>query len=147
MATETLILDMSDHGTRRDLMAKIGRIREGIWEFNIKQRYRGRTLKQNSCWWALVVPSFVAGAREEWGEELNSEEAHEILLDALQGEEKRHTNRETGEIISVRYVPTNKRSSKLDVAEFADLFDRACQLILEYFGIAVPIPGEYEDDE
>lgn len=94
-----------------------------------------RSGNQNRYYWGVIVESFRHGAKEEWGEFLSKQDAHETLKANCLFQEK--VNETTGEII--RIIGSTTENDTWDQEEY---HDKCRNLIQEFFGITVPLPGE-----
>lgn len=94
-----------------------------------------RTHSQNAYYWAVIVESFRHGALQEWGEYIDKQEAHESLKSNCLYHEK--INETTGEII--RIIRSTTENDTWDQDEY---HTKCRNLIYEFFGIDVPLPGE-----
>jgi hypothetical protein len=108
---------------------------DGRVKITIERIYRKRSLYQNAYYWGVIVQCFLDGVKTEWGEEHSPDWAHEQLKNHCNYTEK--SVRDTGELVRLP-----QSTKELTTAEFAEYEDRCCKLIAEWFGIAVPEPGE-----
>lgn len=125
---EALILDMDNRDVKRRLMSKIGALR-GPWELTLKPYKQTRSLDQNAYWFAAVVTPFAGWLREEWGEQIEIEQAHEMLKQKILGTRKIDIG---GELVS---VPPSSRT--LDTGEFAELIEKASDWLGKFCNIEV----------
>ena len=96
---------------------------------------RKRSNQQNAYYWGVIVKSYQHGCREAWGEYRSMEQAHHDLKANCLVHER--VNEATGQII--RTIGSTTENDTFDQEAY---HDRCRQLIQEYFGIAVPLPGE-----
>lgn len=129
---ESLILNMDDLNIKRQLMSKIGTLK-GVWELSLKPRRLNRSLDQNSYYWVAVVTPFVEWLREEWGDNIEPEQAHEMLKAKILGVKYKEI---AGEAITL--IPSSR---KLDTAEFSDYIERCARWLAEFCSIVV-VPSE-----
>lgn len=130
---ESLVLNMDDLETKRKLMSMVGKM-SGLWEVWLKKRKLTRTLSQNSYYWAAVVTPFKEWIKEEWGEEVESEQAHELLKEKILGRQK------------VGEMELSPSTRKLDTTEFGEYIEGCARWLAEFTGIVV-VPSElfYEE--
>lgn len=139
------VLDLSRPEVKMRLVQRIMAL-EGPHEvidrggvLTIKQRHRGRTLRQNAFYWVAVVPAFVDALREQWGEEVSEDDAHAMLKERFLKVRKRRVDEETGEIPGVlEYV---RSTTTLTTVEFSDYIDQCRKFLMEWFRVEVEDPS------
>lgn len=94
-----------------------------------------RSNRQNGYYWAVIVESFRHGALQEWGEYIDKQDAHETLKANCLYTER--VNETTGEVIRI----TGSTGSN-DTWDQEEYHEKCRNLIHEFFGIEVPLPGE-----
>jgi len=108
-------------------------LKNGLYSITIEQVYGARSNPQNRYYWGVVIPAFVKGVSEEWGEQISQEEAHETLKNQFNYQET--VNPETGQIIRlIRFT------RKLSTVRFNEYIENCRRMIQEYFGIITPDP-------
>jgi len=136
-----LVLDMNSLHNKQRLMSKIGTLR-GIWEFQMRQRKRTRSLNANAYYWSAYIPAWLEWLREASGEPwITAEQAHDALVKRVLGV-KDIISKETGEILDEARPTTHD----MDTAEFAEYLDRAAEFLASFCGIVVLSPEVYFDE-
>lgn len=97
-----------------------------------------RSSNQNRYYWGIVVNEFRNGAKDMWGEDLGSDEAHEYLK--IHCNYKELINYNTSEVIKMPQTTTD-----LNTLQFEEYLERCRKLIYEYFGIIVALPNEQKE--
>lgn len=96
---------------------------------------RPRSRSQNDYYWAVIIPYFIRGVEEMWGDRLSKEEAHTFLKTKLLFDERVNPN--TGEVWQ---LPKNTSSASTIEME---VYNEDCRrAIEEWFGTKVPLPNE-----
>jgi hypothetical protein len=94
-----------------------------------------RSLRQNSYYWAVIIPCWRELIKNEWGEILSNEQTHEFLKSNFNSEEK--VIEKTGEILTIPKSTT--KNSKTD----QEVYHEICrQKALEFFNTIIPQPNE-----
>lgn len=96
---------------------------------------RSRSLPQNRYYWGVVVEGCRLGMEEQWGRDVDPEEAHETLKRECNGRDL--VNENTGEVIRA-----GQSTASLPTLEFEDYLDRCRKWIEEWFGVRIPLPNE-----
>lgn len=135
MKNESLVLNLSDLDTRRRLMQKIGGL-SGLWEVNLKERKRTRSLDANRYYFVACVQPFAAWLSEIYGEDVDSEQAHYALSAKVLGTDA-VVDKETGDIIA----EFPRRTRTMDTWEFSDYIERCARFLAEFCNVVV-IPSE-----
>lgn len=135
MKNESLVLNLSDLDTRRRLMQKIGGL-SGLWEVTLKERKRTRSLDANRYYFAAVCEPFRSWLSEQYGEEVDIDQAHEALKARVLGTDA-VVDRETGDVIA----ELSRRTKTMDTGEFSDYIERCARFLAEFANIVV-IPSE-----
>ena len=104
----------------------------------IAKKRKHRSNNQNRYYWSVVVQYFKQGVLEMWGENIDSQQAHEYLK--LHCNYKELINESTGEVIKLP-----KSTTENNTLEFEEYLDRCRKLIYEYFNIVVPLPNEQSE--
>lgn len=135
------VLDMDSLHNKQRLMSKIGKLK-GVWEFQIRQRKKNRSLNANSYYWAAYIPGWLEWLREASGEPwITAEQAHDALVKRVLGA-KEIINKDTGEVIDDARPSTHD----MDTNEFAEYLDRAAEFLASFCGIVV-LPSEVYFEE
>lgn len=104
----------------------------GMFKVSIARHRRGRSLRQNAYYWAVVMPAICQGFAEAWGQQVGPDEAHELCPQWFLS--RPLVDQATGEQMGV--IPGH--SSKLDVAEFQNYLERISRFAAERLGVVVP---------
>lgn len=125
---ESLVLNMDDIQTKRKLMSMVGKM-SGLWEVWLKKRFLTRTLKQNSYYWSAVVTPFAEWIQEQWGEDVEVEQAHELLKEKILGKK------------TIGSLEVSASTRKLDTEAFGKYVEKCAAWLAEFCGIVV-VPSE-----
>lgn len=128
---QKLNLNMDDAQTKRDFLRMAGAWR-GRMVVEFKPDRPRRSNKQNARHWGVVVPAFQEYLRQQ-GESLSAEECHELLKARVLGT-RQLIDKNTGEVIG----EVGKRSSTLDIGEFAEFTALAEAWLRDMFHIEIP---------
>lgn len=110
------------------------------YTLTLKRKYKQRSNKQNSYWWAVVVPIVFHGLREQGFSEVKTkEDAHEILKGQFL---KTRIVNEQGQ-----FIETFKSTTELSTSEFMDLLVEVQQWASEFLGVDIPDPNEHLEIE
>lgn len=131
--TETHLVNFDDLAQKRQVMSTVQGL-SGLYEVTIKPRKLTRSLSQNAYYWVAVVQPFAEWLKDEWGERVELEQAHELLKHKILGS-KELVSRSTGEVIEI-----TRSSRGLDTAEFGEFIDSAANWLAEFTGIVVLPP-------
>jgi hypothetical protein len=101
----------------------------------VSKLYNKRSTVQNAYYWGVIVNEFREGYKEMTGEDITSDQAHELLKQKCNGKEIAHPS--TGEIITVGQTTTD-----LTTVEFMEYWARCRDFIMEWFGRYVGEPNE-----
>lgn len=123
---------MDDLEIKRQIMSKIGTLK-GVWELSLKRRRYNRSLDQNAYYWVAVVTPFVHWLKDEWGDSIEPEQAHEMLKHKILGVKYKEV---AGESLPI--VPSTR---VLDVEEFSVYVEKCAAWLAEFCGIVV-VPSE-----
>jgi hypothetical protein len=104
----------------------------------VEKIYKKRSLPQNSFYWGVLLNEFCDGYLETTGEKVTPEQAHDFLKNRFNSKEV--TNENTGEVI---YIP--QTTSELTTVNFMEYQENCIKFIAEFFGRAVPEPGEQKE--
>ena len=129
-----MVLNLSDLPTKRKLIAKIGALK-GLQEVTIKPRKLTRSLNANSYYFVAVCQPFRDWLREEWQENVTTEQAHEMLKRKILGA-REVIDKQTGEVLEI--PPT---SHDLDAHQFGEYIEGCARWLAEFCNIVV-IPSE-----
>ena len=119
---------------RADMLSYIRNIGDTDLKVTIQKRSRRRSGKQNSYYWAVVVP-VVYARLVEYGWDVTVEETHDFLKDRFCRRE--YIVPETGEVLSVI-----KETKSFSTVEFNDYVDRVIRFAAETLDVQVPYPNE-----
>jgi|SRR5579862_4563835 len=108
-------------------------------KITVKEEKPRRSNKANRLWHGLIVDSIVAKIANEAGYDRHEHEAVHYELVKLWG--GTHKDEVTG------FELPNKRSSELEVEEFADLIDWAVRFAAEKFNLFILLPGDMGDKQ
>lgn len=97
--------------------------------------YGGRSNNQNRYYWGVIVRVLKAAILEAWGDDLSSDEVHDILKKECNYIER--VNVSTGEILKIPRSTTNQST-----VEAEDYYERCRRWIYEWFNLVVPLPNE-----
>lgn len=125
---------MDNVATKRRFMQGVQGMK-GLWEIHMKPRKRTRSLSQNAYYFVAVCQPFRDWLREEWQENVTTEQAHEMLKRKILGV-KELVDEKTGEVLEI--APT---SHNLDVRDFAEYIEGCARWLAEFCGVVV-IPSE-----
>lgn len=134
MKRESLVLNLSDLDTKRRIMQKIGALK-GLWEITLKERRLTRTLKANRYYFVAVCQPFQVWLSEQYGQEVDIEQAHEMLRNRVLGMDE-IVNKDTGEVLELP-----RRTRTMDIGEFNDYVENCARFLAEFCEIVV-IPSE-----
>ena len=126
------IIAPSDAKKLRDTLC----LYEGRVDITMDKHRRNMSLSQRGYYMQVICTAFQHGAREQWGEELDKEEAHDNLKKLCNYIERVDKN----EVI--RITKSTKYLTTLDSEVY---FEKCRRQIFTYFGIVVPLPGEQSD--
>lgn len=94
-------------------------------EIVVKEIKKKRSNEQNAYYWAAIVPALQYGIREQWGEVLDSEEAHSFLKNEFLKREV--IDKETGEVKII-----HKSTAKLTKDEFMQYINKCKDYLLNF---------------
>jgi hypothetical protein len=129
-----MVLNMDSLETKKRLMAKIGTLK-GLYEVTLKPRKITRSLNANAYYFVAVCQPFREWLREEWQENVTTEQAHEMLKRKILGA-KEIVDQKTGEVLEI--PPTSR---DLDVHEFAEYIEGCARWLAEFCNLVV-VPSE-----
>jgi hypothetical protein len=106
-------------------------------QFKVEFRRIGanRSNQQNRYYWGVIVEAFRYGVQQQWGDYIGKQEAHETLKSNCLYTER--INEDTGEVL--RIIGS---TSENDTGEQEVYHEKCRRLIMDYFGIEVPLPVE-----
>ena len=133
------IISLVENGRLKSNRGVISRV---IEQFNgkeisitIKLNRKRRSGKQNSYYWAVIVPIWKDILYNEWGEFYSSADTHEFLKYNCNYQEK--VNEGTGEVIRV------SKSTQSNTTTDQELFhEHARKLAYDMFDAVIPLPNE-----
>lgn len=133
MIKDAILINMSDAAAKRQVMTEIGKL-TGLYELYLKPRKRTRSLDQNAYYWAAVVAPFTDWLRENYGDnQIDKEQAHEMLKVKILGLDKKQIGDET-----LLLIP---RSKTLTVEQFGEYIEKCAAWLAEFCEILV-VPSE-----
>jgi len=94
-----------------------------------------RSENQNRYYWGVVCRSLRDGVKDTWGEDIDSEAAHDILKTECNYKEV--VKEDSGELLK---IPVS--TSALNTLQFEEYLERCRKFIYQWFGIVVPLPNE-----
>lgn len=125
---ETILINFDDLAEKRQFLSGIQSLR-GLYEVSIRPRKLRRSLDQNGYYHAAFVDPFMQWLRENWGERIDHDQAHETLKLAVM------------DIDRVEGIPIMPSTRKLDTGEFSAFLEKAAQFLATKCGIVV-LPAE-----
>lgn len=128
---ERTLINFDDQATKRRMLTLIGALKGQQW-VEIRKFRRGRTLAQNSWYWACIVPAAGQWMRE-MGNDVTDAQAHEVMAERFLGIDVK--NEDTGELLG-RAV---RSTTSLDVTEMVDYCEK-CRAWLAESNVIVPDP-------
>jgi hypothetical protein len=129
MSKQAEIWNLAEASEKHRLMRQISRLSPGLYDVLIKPRRRLRSLNQNAYMHVAFVEPFRAWIAENWGEDVDHDQAFETLKLAVM------------EIDKVEGIPIMPSTRKLDVAEFGDFLEKAAAFLATKCDIVV-IPSD-----
>ena len=94
-------------------------------EVDIKERKISRTYSQNAYYWAVIIPALCWAIKENWGEILDKEEAHNYFKNEFLVREI--TDKQTAEIKQI-----TKSTTKLSKEEFISYVNKCKDYLLNF---------------
>ena len=107
----------------------------------VEKKRKKRSIRQNNYYFGCICDFFKTGALEQWGEHLDTEQAHEELKKHCNFKEV--VNIQTGEMIGKISLSTKD----LTTLEFEEYEERCRKLIYTFFGIIVTLPNKQTQAE
>lgn len=135
---QEVVINFDDPHARNLFLSKVREL-TGRWRFQYCRHRNRRTDSQNRYYWACHVALFADWIREEWGEAITDEQAHESLKKEFLT--KSIVNHKTGEIRE--YVDS---SALQDVVQFSEYLERIEVHLVDYCNIVVPPAGGWIDE-
>lgn len=127
--------------TRRNIKRLFSELQEKAEGKTVRVRLRvsvvrrSRSLPQNRYYWGVVVEACRIGMEEQWGVDVDPEDAHATLKRECNGRDL--VNEDTGEVVRV-----GQSTASMQTLDFEDYLDRCRKWIEEWFGVRVPLPNE-----
>lgn len=110
-------------------MRQISSLPAGLYDVSIKLRRKRRTLDQNAYMHVAFVEPFREWINENWGEDVDHDQAFETLKLAVMHVDK------------VEGIPIMPSTRNLDVGQFSEFLEKAAQFLATKCDIAV-IPSD-----
>lgn len=104
-------------------------------KITIENKRKTRSNAQNRYYWSCIVGSIKQAIKDCWGENMTSEQVHEMLKHELNFKEK--VNESTGEIIKVP-----KSTTENSTTEMEDYHEDCRKFAKEWFNINIALPNE-----
>lgn len=121
---EFTLVNMDVLSEKRQLMSAI-QVARGLWEVSMRQVKPKRSLDQNAYMHAAFVEPFRKWIQENWGEDVDHDQAYETLKLAVM-----HIDRVEG-------LPLMPSTRHLDTKDFSDFLEKAAQFLATKCGIVV----------
>jgi hypothetical protein len=116
-------------------------MREAMPQFEGKRIYikigiakKIRSLSANAFYWKIVIECTIQGVKDLWGETISKDQAHLLLGQNCNFEEKLFE-------ISDGNVRIPKETHNMSSSQFGEYTERCLKFIAENFNITVPEPG------
>lgn len=100
----------------------------------IKVKRNTRSNNQNRYYWGVIVATLQQCILEEWGEEIGSEECHEMLKRECNYVER--INESTGEVLRIP-----KSTAELTTTEAEEYYEKCRRWVKEFFNTMIPLPN------
>lgn len=127
-------MNFSDPETRRRFMRYIGTL-TGPHRVSVKPVRMTRSVKANKYYFVAVVEPFASYLSHQYGEDIDNEQAHEMLRNRVLGMDEL-VNKETGEVMM-----KPRKTRTMDTWEFSDYIENCARFLLDFADIVV-IPAE-----
>ena len=109
-------------------------------KITIERNHKTRGLQQNRYYWGVVIDIIAGLLTEAHGEDVTSEEAHELMKSKFNFVEI--ANESTGEVIN---LPLS--TAKLSTMDFEIFIEKCRNFAYEFFGVQIPLPNEQSNLE
>jgi len=104
-------------------------------DITFKKRTNKRSLSQNEYYWGVIIPIFIYGIKDIYGELWDNKKMHRFL--------KRHCNyREIVNIKTGEILQETKSTTENNTVEQEEFHKKCRTLAKEYFNTDIPLPNE-----